>query len=164
MLLPIFSNEKPRPASHLANTKLMTILHINSFKLFSYHIPVRLFSCLNKVDFIPNQIENVQLCNLWKIANNTHHLAWSCGSGELTNHTCSMKIFLVTEGLYLLLEKESPIACLGYNCRTKFGHFNIKCGGGTEIHVHFFFTNEIVIFCVFIPFDTVCLLITVSFN
>lgn len=64
MLLPIFSNEKPRPASHLANTTLMTILHINSFELFSYHIPVRLLSCLNKVDFIPNQIENVQLCNL----------------------------------------------------------------------------------------------------
>lgn len=66
MLLPIFSKEKLRPATHLANTTLMTILNINSFELhvFSYYIPVRLFSCLNKVDFIPNQIENVQLCNL----------------------------------------------------------------------------------------------------
>lgn len=35
----------------------------------------------------------MQFCNLWKIANNTHHLAWSCGPGELTNHTCSIKIF-----------------------------------------------------------------------
>lgn len=153
MLLPIFSNEKPRPASHLANTT-MTILHINSFELFSYHIPVRLFSCLNKVDFIPNQIENVQLCNLWKIANNTHHLAWSCGSGELTNHTCSMKIFLVTEALYLHWRKKVPLLVKD-NCRTKFGHFNIKCGGGTEIYVHVhFFANEII-FCFFIPFDTV---------
>lgn len=54
MLLLIFSNEKLRLVFYFVNIILMIILFINFFELFFYYIFVRLFSCLNKVDFILN--------------------------------------------------------------------------------------------------------------
>lgn len=56
MLLLIFSKEKLRLVIYFVNIILMIILNINFFELyvFFYYNFVRLFSCLNKVDFILN--------------------------------------------------------------------------------------------------------------
>lgn len=53
MLLLIFSNEKLRLVFYFVNKYWWLFLNINFFELyvFFYYIFVRLFSCLNKVDF-----------------------------------------------------------------------------------------------------------------